>query len=66
MRKQIDDVTKSMVHEFGLDQINGPTYATMISRDDHYGAVRPQDRTNPPAVNESEGLIAARQTTLQN
>lgn len=68
MRKQIDDVIKSMVHEFGLDQINGPAYAT-IDRKAGTITIVPsdlQDRTNPPAVNESEGdLIAARQTTLQ-
>ncbi len=66
--KRIDDVIKSIVHEFGLDQINGPAYATIVRK---AGTIRIepsdlQDRTNPPAVSESEGdLIPARQTTLQ-
>jgi hypothetical protein len=67
-RKQIDNVIKSIVHEFGLDQINGPAYGT-IDRKAGTTTIGPselQDRTNPPAANESEGdLIPARQTTLQ-
>jgi hypothetical protein len=66
--QQIDDVIKSIVHEFGLDQINGPAYATIVRKAGTI-SIEPsdlQDRTNPPAVSESEGdLISARQTTLQ-
>ncbi len=68
IRKQIDEAIKSIVHEFGLDQINGPAYAT-IGRKAGTNTIEAsdlQDRPNPPAVSESEGdLIPPRETTLQ-
>jgi hypothetical protein len=67
-RKQIDDVIRSIVHEFGLDQINCPAYATIVRKAGTI-TIEPsdlQDQPNPPAVSESEGdLIPARETTFQ-
>jgi hypothetical protein len=68
IRKQIDDVIKSIIHEFGLDQINGPAYATLVRKagTSTIGPSDVQDRPNPPAVSESEGdLIPPRETALQ-
>jgi len=68
MRKQIDNVIKTVVREFGLDRIDGPAYATLIRKE---GTVRLEPshlegRENPRAIHESEGdLVPTQQTTLQ-
>ena len=66
-RKQVNDTVKNIVREFGLDKVSGPAYARII-RHGGTSILQPDkfpDRTNPPAISESEGdLIRPRQTTL--
>lgn len=67
-RKQLDDLIKSVIREFGLDEIAGPAYGTVVRKEGKITLkpARLADRENPPAINDSEGdVVPARSTTLQ-
>jgi hypothetical protein len=68
VRKKVDDAVMTIIREFGLDDIAGPSYATIVRENGISRLQLPErsDAPNPPAVTESEGdLVPARPTTLR-
>jgi|GEM_PF-6648636 len=67
VRRKVDDAVMAIIREFGLNDIAGPCYATIVRETGTSRLQLPErrDAANPPALTESEGdLIPARPTTL--
>jgi hypothetical protein len=68
VRRKVDDAVTAIIREFGLNDIAGPSNATIVRENgiSHLQSSKRSDAPNPPAVTESEGdMVPARPTTLR-
>ncbi|MEY2549083.1 MAG: hypothetical protein QOD64_1665, partial [Verrucomicrobiota bacterium] len=57
VRKRVDEAVAAVIAEFGLNEIGGPSYATIVRKDGISRLEIPESRNtpNPPAITETEG-----------